>query len=200
MSKEHFFDKHVINGRSLELHCRRLEISSERLYALNKKRILLVGGGRAPIFSGLKQQKICPEILVNIDPYVFAEEDNDNKHIKNIKHDFMKYEIAPDSFDEIWALFSLPYYCKSADEATKFYAKALLATAPEGYLRVYPSYPSVAGSHIIHPHEEFLEKLSKAFPNIGMYDDPSICGSVIRHMPKEKAKINKWLIESIASI
>jgi len=97
-------------------------------------RILLIGGGESPIKQMLNGQEI-PIHITNVDPIKYTNPENTADC--TINEDFLTADIVG-KFDEIWCLFSLPYYLVNPIDVNNFYKKALDSLADEGVLRIYP--------------------------------------------------------------
>jgi hypothetical protein len=126
--------------------------TSGKPFDLDGKKILVVGGGKSPIARQLRQYNYRPEIIVNVDKYTMPTGDYaTERNTKLVREDFLTAKIENDLFDEVWALFSLPCYCKTNAEAGAFFKKATLALAPNGHLRIAPinhKYDVVGGECI----------------------------------------------------
>jgi hypothetical protein len=164
------------NARALALYANSFGMDRADMNALSGKNILLVGGGMSPILTQLEENGIKPESVVNVD---FSALRQDNPGQKLVREDFLKHEIGPDAYDEIWALYSLPHYTHSEIEVKKFYAKAILGLAPGGHLRVYPiaaalgtavdkEKPLLDVNKIKEACVEFFQDLSNAFPDLNL--------------------------------
>ncbi|MDR0967895.1 MAG: class I SAM-dependent methyltransferase [Rickettsiales bacterium] len=125
----------------------------------NDEKILLVGGGLGcyTFYDYFYQNCACiPNVkFTNVDldtshkAYSYIPNTSDfmpveqsvkyNEIMKNIQADYLDWDCAPDTFDEIWALFSLPYYSPDITHAKLFFLKCILHLKPGGILRVGPT-------------------------------------------------------------
>jgi len=129
-----FTRKGIISRRPLTEYLQYLNILPSDLKALSNKQILLIGGGLSPVRSWLEAVKINA-VVTNLDFFYDADETVAHNHIKE---DFYQWQANPNTYNEIWALHSLPLYALSLVEVELFFAKSLLMLAPGGNLRVYP--------------------------------------------------------------
>ena len=116
---------------------------------IDGKRILLVGGGRS-LGDVTSSRLFAPKALVNVDPFLPQEsiERTSAKdyyksmplHIDPTKRDFITemHSQGCEIFDEIWVTFSIPHYCKTAEEIEVFFKNMYEMLAPGGYIRIYP--------------------------------------------------------------
>jgi len=133
--------------------------------ALSNKSICLIGGGLSPIKSNLSAYNTY---VVNIDP-LFTKV-NLNIADKIIPYNFFDNRTSTalknKRFDEIWALYSLPFYAFTAKEALEFYTHSLRLLAHNGILRVNPLR---AGNNCLRIdamlNRPILAQLSQAFIN-----------------------------------
>jgi hypothetical protein len=199
-----FFQNKVKNDRCLQEYVNNLfnvprecvDRDFDKL-PLNDKNILLIGGGVSPVLRELEQKGMHPKSVTNIDPYCAESPDPRQNHIKE---DFMTHDIGRDKYDEIWALYSLPYYVDNVNQVEPFYAKSLLALTPNGKLRVYPTnerkgmMPSPVNDEILR---EFSKKLLKQFPEIKFRreqcDEDIAKTRAIFTVPPDKTQLNEWL-------
>ncbi len=111
------------------------EVNAKKL--LDKKNLLLIGGGIAPIKNELLERGIDCRVT-NIEPLLKdnTRENSDQPISKNF------YDVSAEEMgkhDEIWsANNSLPTYAFNPEQVKVFYQKALGAINPGGYLRVIP--------------------------------------------------------------
>ena len=191
MDKEEYFQK-VRHNRILTEYCERLFAPGDEVF-LDNNRILLIGGGVSPILTDLQKKRIFPKFVHNVDP--FAAEQNDPRQ-KLFREDFMTWNAAPDSYDEVLALYSLPYYCETIDYVAPFYAKALMIVRPSGNLRVFPADEKKGGmaNDYLRVTREFLNELKVEFPWVKT-QEANPCGrtTLIVSMPRDKGRINEWL-------
>jgi hypothetical protein len=102
-------------------------------------RILLVGGGASPI-----QKHLGPSAVVtNIDPFPPSEslgDAADAGEVATETHvaDFTEYPVPANTYDEVWALYSLPLYATSTAGVKIALAKAVLALKSGGKARIFP--------------------------------------------------------------
>jgi hypothetical protein len=138
MNEKQSFRKEVKNDRPFNDYRDLLYINN--VTDLKNKKILLVGGGTSPVLSDLEYRKILPARVENVDPYAFMPK---NPRQKLVSEDYFDYQMQKDTWDEIWALYSLPAYCKTVSQIPEFYKKSLLGLAPKGNLRVCPTNTSL---------------------------------------------------------
>jgi hypothetical protein len=199
---EDAFRHSVRNDRSLVAY--KSTFGLRRLDALNGKSILLVGGGISPVLSQLNENNVYPRRVWNIDPYAYESK---NTRQRLLKRDYLTYDIKGNLWDEIWALYSLPCYCKTYDQITQFYKKSLLALAPKGNLRAFPIDHSMLhllpGGKPLESREiqrifvDFFNGLSRRFHDIEI-EQTSPCGSGVHvTVPENKMDINEYLLEGI---
>jgi len=145
-------------------------------HKLAGKRILLVGGGKGDMPAEFSKLGIHPRLLTNIDNYVAAPSTYDRKEwCEYIKADYLKTHFKPDSYDEIWALYSLPCYCRTTADVRAFFAKSMTELKPGGALRVLPidkrlgfdlyveGAENAAGADYYNIFESFADRISKDF-------------------------------------
>jgi hypothetical protein len=182
------FFSNIPNKRNFEEY--KDSLFSNEEFNLNGKRILLIGGGSSPILTDLLELGFYPKSVTNVDPYALPQ--NDSRQVLQ-KEDFIKYEISYDSYDEIWALYSLPFWIDDIKQTNTFLANALLGLAPNGNFRIHPiSMESQGGDCLIM--KKFVEDFTKAFPKaqctfnqyLGTY-------TVVFYLPQSKEGMNEWL-------
>jgi hypothetical protein len=157
----------------------------------NGKRILLIGGGTSPILTDLLNLGFCPKSVTNVDPYALPQ--NDSRQIL-IKEDFIKYKISYDSYDEIWALFSLPFWLDNIKQTDTFLSKALLGLAPNGNFRIYPVPLEGQGDECLKKMKKFAEYFTKTFPwTQCKFKEYQGANMVVFRLPQSKEGINEWL-------
>lgn len=113
---------------------------------IDGKRILLVGGGRS-LGDVTSSRLFAPKALINVDPLLPYENVGRNSadYYKSFPLDPAKQDFVNEirregygTFDEIWATFSIPNYCKTAEEIEVFFENIYEMLAPGGYIRIYP--------------------------------------------------------------
>lgn len=103
-----------------------------------EKSILVIGGG-----TGVYQfPRHIKSAITNIDLKIHKELMTEDYKINNHQGDFIKTRFRPDTFDEIWALFSLPLYSATVDAARMFFHKSVYYLKPGGTLRIAPATPA----------------------------------------------------------
>jgi hypothetical protein len=161
----------------------------------NNKRILLVGGGNSPIFTDLFELGYWPRSVTNVDPYALPQ--NDFSQVLH-KEDFLKYRIPNDFFDEIWALYSLPFWLDDIKQTDLFLANALLGLAPNGNFRIYP-IPSNR-DNCLEIMKKFAEDFTNTFPTV-KYEFSDYLGTnkLVFSLPQSKEGMNEWLKKNYMS-
>jgi len=106
------------------------------------KIIVLLGGGRSRIKEELKENKISPREVVNIDPFVENPESEADTVISisaSDEHliDKMR-EYGIEKADEIWAEFSVPAYIDSPKEIQQLIQNIDQLLAEDGSARIWP--------------------------------------------------------------
>jgi len=121
-------------NRDIDEYIQKLHISPSEFDKLNmpQTNILLVGGGFSPI------QPEFSKTLFHITNIDFNPSALQTDKLHQITGDFLTQDTDTDSFDEIWALYSLPLYAQQAASIYVFIAKSMLSLAPNGKLRVFP--------------------------------------------------------------
>ncbi|MBI5457417.1 hypothetical protein HY971_01700 [Candidatus Kaiserbacteria bacterium] len=113
---------------------------------INGKRILVVGGG-ASMDDLLSDNRFAPALLLNVDPFLVEEKPARGAAgyyrslpLDAASADFLQALQAGghDTFDEIWATWSVPHYCKTPDEVARYFANMFKALEPGGTLRICP--------------------------------------------------------------
>ncbi|MBU0706765.1 hypothetical protein KKG41_00125 [Patescibacteria group bacterium] len=125
-------------ARSLDNYLRLLGIDDDRVRdTLDKKSLLLVGGGTAPLKQGLTDRRIDCQ-LTNIDPMLTGNHEGNSD--RPIAEDFYKVDADRlDQFDEVWAVNnSLPTYAFNPDQVRAFYQKSLGLVSENGNLKIMP--------------------------------------------------------------
>jgi len=177
-------------------HERRLKEYIEYLFGEeefnpNGKRILLVGGGNSPIFTDLVGLGYWPRSVTNVDPYALPQ--NDSTQMLH-REDFVEYNIYYDSFDEIWALYSLPFWLDDVKKTDKFLANALLGLAPNGNFRIYPVPLENQIIGCLEIIKKFIEDFSNAFPKVQCkFNNCQGTDALVFHLPQSKEGMNEWL-------
>jgi hypothetical protein len=102
-------------------------------------RIMLIGGGASPIQKELGTRAR----VTNVDMFPPSAELGDKASpgdvaAENSFVDFIDYVVSTDAYDEVWALFSLPFYADSPIAIATAMAKAALAAKPGGIVRMSP--------------------------------------------------------------
>lgn len=128
---EIFLEKHT-RGRQYHTYEKDLHLP-ENLFDGDMD-ILVIGGGEGVYDFPYKLQ--TANRITNID--LFVPPAACDHSINSIQGDFMSAEFRPDSFDEIWALWSLPLYCPTSEAARIFFAKGCLFLKPGGKFRILP--------------------------------------------------------------
>jgi hypothetical protein len=157
----------------------------------NGKRILLIGGGSSPILTDLLELGFWPKSVTNVDPY--ASPQNDSRQELQ-SEDFLKYKIPYDFYDEIWALFSLPFWLDDIKQTDWFLANALLGLAPNGNFRIYPIPLGNQSDECFKIMKKFAEDFTKTFPKAQCKFITYLgTDSAIFNIPQNKEGINEWL-------
>jgi hypothetical protein len=157
----------------------------------NGKRILLIGGGSSPILTDLLKLSFWPKSVTNVDPYALPQ--NDSRQMLQ-RENFLKYKIPYDSYDEIWALFSLPFWLDDIKQTDTLLANALLGLAPNGNFRVYPVPLENQGDECFKIMKKFAENFIKTFPWAQCkFNENYGANTVVFHMPQSKNAINEWI-------
>jgi hypothetical protein len=155
----------------------------------NGKRILLIGGGSSPILTDLLELGSCPKSVTNVDPYALPQ--NDSRQVLQ-KEDFIKFKISYDSYDEIWALYSLPFWIDDIKQTYTFLANALLGLAPNGNFRIHPIPLKDDDCLIIM--KKFAEDFTKTFPKAQCkFNKYLSTDTVVFYLPQSKEGMNEWL-------
>lgn len=114
--------------------------------AINGKYILVVGGGTS-MDDLLSDGRFSPALLLNVDPFLYEEKParGATGYYRSLpldaaSPDFLQGLQAEghDTFDEIWASWSVPHYCKTPDQVMQYFANMFKALKPGGSLRIYP--------------------------------------------------------------
>jgi hypothetical protein len=157
----------------------------------NNKRILLIGGGSSPILTDLLELGFWPKSVTNVDPYALPQ--NDSRQMLR-KENFLKHKISYDSYDEIWALFSLPFWLDNVKQTDILLAKSLLGLAPNGNLRIYPVPLEGQGDACLKIMKKFAEYFTRIFPwTQCKFIENYGANTVVFHLPQNKDGINEWL-------
>jgi hypothetical protein len=157
----------------------------------NGKRILLIGGGNSPILTNLLELGFWPKSVTNVDPYALPQ--NDSRQMLQWEN-FLNYKISYDSYAEIWALFSLPFWLDDIKQTDTLLSKALLGLAPNGNLRIYPVPLENQGDQCFKIMKKFAENFTKTFPWAQCkFNEIYGANTVVFHLPQRKDGINEWL-------
>jgi hypothetical protein len=157
----------------------------------NGKRILLIGGGSSPILTDLLKLGFWPKSVTNVDPYALPQ--NDSRQMLQ-RENFIKYKISYDSYDEIWALFSLPFWLDNIKQTDTLLVKALLGLASNGNFRIYPVLLESHGDECIKIIKKFAKEFTKTFPWAQCkFNENYGANTVVFHLPQSKDGINEWL-------
>lgn len=125
---------------------------------INGKKIALFGGGSSVIDLVYNYVDFQPEIIINVDPHVihadgFTSTPNPYTRIETSAGDpeLQKIigEVGVEQVDEIWATFSVPYYCPDAKQIEDVFENAKKLLAPGGTFRIYPYDLPIIGMHDI---------------------------------------------------
>jgi hypothetical protein len=157
----------------------------------NGKRILLIGGGNSPILTNLLELGFWPKSVTNVDPFALPQ--NDSRQLLK-RENFLTYNISYDSYDEIWALFSLPFWLDDVRQTDTLLSKALLGLAPNGNLRIYPVPLEGQGDQCLKIMKKFADYFTQTFPWVQCkFNENYGANTVVFHVPQSKAGINEWL-------
>ncbi|MDR1206914.1 MAG: hypothetical protein LBK26_00665 [Rickettsiales bacterium] len=126
------------NDRTLEEYQCYLMMTDTQIAELSGKKILNIGGGRAPLAKGLNERNITGFSITNVEPYIGLDRHYNNQNIL-IESDFLETNFN-NQFNHVWALYSLPYYAETPEQVIQTYRKAITALAPGGILRLYPAF------------------------------------------------------------
>jgi hypothetical protein len=159
-------------------------------FNLNGKRILLIGGGSSPILTDLLELGFCPKSVTNVDPYALPQ--NDSRQVLQ-REDFLKHKIQYDSYDEIWALFSLPFWLDDIKQTNTFLVNALLGLAPNGNFRIYPIPLENQGDDCLKIMKKLAENFTKAFPKAQCKFNNFGMDTAVFYLPHSKDGMNEWL-------
>lgn len=104
-----------------------------KLYA--DQSLLVIGGG-----TNIRDiARNTDARVTNVDLYIDDEiRKNSPKNLRHVQQDFNKTKFHPNSFNEIWALYSLPMYCTSVAAVEMFTSKSVYYLKPGGTLRIAP--------------------------------------------------------------
>lgn len=121
-------------NRDIDEYIQKLCISQSEFDRLNSSQyhVLLVGGGFSPIQPKFSQTLFH---VTNID---FSPSKQRTTKLHQITGDFLTQNLKKNSFNEVWALYSLPLYAQQVSSIDIFMAKAILALRPKGKLRIFP--------------------------------------------------------------
>jgi hypothetical protein len=123
---------------------------------VNGKKIALFGGGSSVIDLVYNNKDFHPANIIKIDPHVIRADgftSTPNPYVRiemsagdpDLQESMKKLE-AP-QVDEIWATFSVPYYCSNAEEIARVFENAKKLLAPGGTLRIFPYDMPMIGMH-----------------------------------------------------
>ncbi len=190
LKKNHEFFSNIPHERRLKEYIEYLFIDEE--FNPNGKKILLVGGGGSPILTDLLEQGFRPKSVTNVDPY--ASPQNDSNQIL-YEEDFLKHKIFYDFYDEIWALYSLPYWLDDIRQTDWFLANALLGLAPNGNLRIHPIPLENQVNDSLQIINKFAQDFTDTFPKtkFKLNKHLGVTGTVVFSLPHYKESINEWL-------
>jgi hypothetical protein len=184
------FFSNIPNKRHFEEYKESLFFRNEE-FNPNGKRILLIGGGSSPILTDLLELGFYPKSVTNVDPYALPQ--NDSRQVLQ-KEDFIKYEISYDSYDEIWALFSLPFWIDDIKQTNTFLANALLGLAPNGNFRIYPIPLENQDDVCLKMMKKFAEDFTKTFPKAQCKFNKYLgTNTLVFYLPQSKEGMNDWL-------
>ena len=127
-------------------------------HKVDGKKLLILGGGDS-LMDILTEDTLNPRAVVNIDPFLLSEDRS--KNTKSIYHSVtMEAEdpglsdevkkIVPDAFDEVWSLYSVPFYTKTAEGMHNLVNNIATQLAPGGSWRIYPYGFPVFGDETEH--------------------------------------------------
>jgi len=157
----------------------------------NGKRILLIGGGSSPILTDLLKLGFWPESVTNVDPYALPQDDS-RQMLQ--KENFLKYKISYDFYDEIWALFSLPFWLDDIKQTNTLLSKALFGLAPNGNFRIHPVPFENQGDECFKIINKFAENFIKTFPWVQCKFSKNYgANTVVFHLPQSKDTMNEWV-------
>jgi len=115
---------------------------------INGKEILVMGGGKS-LSDITSSSDFSPKRLVNVDPFLNLE-DLDKRtlgkdYYKSLPFNPTKKNFQADlktdgydTFDEIWATFSVPYYSRTRVEVETLFENGYRLLSPDGTFRVFP--------------------------------------------------------------
>jgi len=135
---KHMFDRPEAAARDTQTYLKYLKINDELAKKLlDKKSLLLIGGGIAPIKDELLNKKIDCEIT-NIEPLLEDEHKGNSDH--PIPKNFYDVDMEKlEKYDEVWsANNSLPTYAFNPEQVRTFYQRALSTVSQGGHLRILP--------------------------------------------------------------
>lgn len=120
--------------RDLNMYQTLLNVSNNDLKDLDKpyKKLLLIGGGES---INQPQFKKINTHITNVD---FMPINTTRPNTIQLPCDFITTHFDKDSFDEIWALYSLPLYAKNQAAIQLFLAKSLLFAKVASKIRFFP--------------------------------------------------------------
>lgn len=141
---------HILSHEQPGLRLSVIEYLKSRL---DGKKILNIGGGNSLLdilasSISFGSGTIVPEIVVNVDPHLVKESikvgQKKNYRSVNVSGadvdllDKLQQDGCPTSYDEIWALFSLPSYLIEISEFGIFFDNLKRLLSPGGIARIYP--------------------------------------------------------------
>ena len=135
---EHMLNKPEKAARNLSTYFKLLKIDDEQAKELlDKKSLLLIGGGTAPIKDEFSGRGIDCEVT-NIEPLLTEDAEGSSDH--PIPENFYDVDLENmGGHDEIWsANNSLPTYAFNPEQVRTFYQKAIGNVNQGGYLRIVP--------------------------------------------------------------
>jgi len=109
---------------------------------LDKKKIVLLGGGRSRLTEELEENDIHPQQILNADPYVEKPEDGSDTvvPISASSRDFKgkMSSLGIEKADEIWAEYSVPAYLEDPEEISQLFDNIDQVLAENGTARIWP--------------------------------------------------------------
>lgn len=120
------------------------ELQEKLKFELEDKKILVLGGGNS-LTDLCSSKTIKPKKIVDIDPFRIAEsiEKGANKNYDSFAYgaedvDLTKKLSKFGTFDEIWALYSVPHYLRTKKDIQSLFHNIEQLLAPRGTARIYP--------------------------------------------------------------
>lgn len=136
---EHMLSKPEGAARDLSKYLKLLRLDEARVkQLLNNKKLLLIGGGTAPIKKQLSDMGIHCDVT-NIEPLLDDRNSRDNSDYPIPENFYNADLLTLGKFNEVWAANnSLPTYALNPEQVTIFYQKSLGFVQQGGVLRVLP--------------------------------------------------------------